>query len=54
MLTRMADNGLSYEDAPLEAQQKGFAEPTPRRTGGFDAAAKIAILAPSPSTRARP
>ena len=46
MLTRMADNGLSYEDALAEAQQKGFAEADPTAdVGGFDAAAKIAILA---------
>ena len=46
MLTRMADNGLSYEDALHEAQQKGFAEADPTAdVGGFDAAAKIAILA---------
>lgn len=45
MLTRMADNGLSYEDALHEAQQ-GFAEADPTAdVGGFDAAAKIAILA---------
>ena len=36
MLTRMADNGLSYEDALLEAQQKGFAEADPTAdVGGF-------------------
>ena len=46
MLTCMADNGLSYEDALHEAQQKGFAEADPTAdVGGFDAAAKIAILA---------
>ena len=46
MLTRMADNGLSYEDALHEAQQKGFAEADPTAdVDGFDAAAKIAILA---------
>ena len=38
--------GLSYEDALHEAQQKGFAEADPTAdVGGFDAAAKIAILA---------
>ena len=29
MLTRMADNGLSYENALAEAQEKGFAEADP-------------------------
>lgn len=46
MLTRMADNGLSYADALREAQEKGFAEANPSAdVDGFDAAAKIAILA---------
>ncbi len=45
MLTRMADNGLSYDDALREAQEKGFAEANPSAdVDGFDAAAKIAIL----------
>ena len=48
MLTRMVDDGLSYEDALAEAQAKGFAEADPTAdVDGFDAAAKIAILAVS-------
>ena len=44
MLTRMAD-GLSYDEALKEAQEKGFAEANPSAdVDGFDAAAKIAIL----------
>lgn len=46
MLTRMADDGLSYEEALREAQDAGFAEANPSAdVDGFDAAAKIAILA---------
>jgi len=46
MLTRMAENGLDYETALAEAQAKGFAEADPTAdVDGFDAAAKIAILA---------
>lgn len=46
MLTRMEEAGLSYEDALREAQEKGFAEADPTAdVDGFDAAAKIAILA---------
>ena len=46
MLTRMADNGMSYEDALREAQANGFAEADPTAdVEGLDAAAKIAILA---------
>lgn len=45
MLTRISD-GLSYEDALKEAQANGFAEANPSAdVDGFDAAAKIAILA---------
>ena len=45
MLTRISQ-GLSYEDALKEAQAKGFAEADPTAdVDGFDAAAKIAILA---------
>ncbi len=45
MLTRMAEDGLSYEEALKEAQEKGFAEANPSAdVDGFDAAAKIAIL----------
>lgn len=46
MLTRMVDAGLSYDEALREAQEKGFAEANPSAdVDGFDAAAKIAILA---------
>lgn len=46
MLTRMADNGMSYDEALAEAQAQGFAEANPSAdVDGFDAAAKIAILA---------
>lgn len=46
MLTRMVEGDLSYEDALAEAQEKGFAEADPTAdVDGFDAAAKIAILA---------
>ena len=46
MLTRMVEDNLSYEDALAEAQAKGFAEADPTAdVAGFDAAAKIAILA---------
>ena len=46
MLTRMDEDGMSYADALAEAQAKGFAEADPTAdVDGFDAAAKIAILA---------
>ncbi|MEG0682075.1 MAG: homoserine dehydrogenase, partial [Raoultibacter sp.] len=46
MLSRMADDGMSYDEALKEAQAKGFAEADPTAdVDGFDAAAKIAILA---------
>jgi homoserine dehydrogenase len=46
MLTRMAEDNMSYDDALKEAQAKGFAEADPTAdVDGFDAAAKIAILA---------
>jgi homoserine dehydrogenase len=46
MLTRMTDTGASYADALAEAQRLGFAEPDPTAdVGGFDAGAKVAILA---------
>ncbi len=46
MLSRMVEDGLSYDDALKEAQQRGFAEADPTAdVDGFDAAAKIAILA---------
>ena len=45
MLTRMAEDGLSYDAARAEAQAKGFAEADPTAdVDGLDAAAKIAIL----------
>lgn len=46
MLSRMAQDGMSYEGALKEAQAKGFAEADPTAdVDGLDAAAKIAILA---------
>ena len=46
MLTRMEQDGLTYDAALAEAQAKGFAEADPTAdVDGFDAAAKIAILA---------
>lgn len=46
MLTRMGEDGMSYDDALKEAQEKGFAEADPTAdVDGYDAAAKIAILA---------
>lgn len=46
MLARMEHEGLSYDEALAEAQEKGFAEADPTAdVDGFDAAAKIAILA---------
>ena len=46
MLTRMAEDGMTYDDALAEAQAKGFAEADPSAdVEGYDAAAKIAILA---------
>ena len=46
MLTRMDEDGMSYEEALAEAQAKGFAEADPTAdVDGLDAAAKIAILA---------
>lgn len=45
MLTRMDEDGMSYEDALKEAQERGFAEADPTAdVDGLDAAAKIAIL----------
>ena len=41
MLTRMVEQGLSYDDALKEAQAKGFAEADPTAdVDGFDAAAQ--------------
>ncbi|MBN1192593.1 MAG: homoserine dehydrogenase [Coriobacteriia bacterium] len=46
MLTRMAEDGLTYDVALAEAQARGFAEADPTAdVDGLDAAAKIAILA---------
>ena len=46
MLTLMEEENLSYEDALKKAQANGFAEANPTAdVDGFDAAAKIAILA---------
>lgn len=46
MLTRMAQDGLGYDEALAEAQAAGFAEADPTAdVDGLDAAAKIAILA---------
>lgn len=45
MLTRMAQDRMSYSEALAEAQAKGFAEADPSAdVDGLDAAAKIAIL----------
>jgi homoserine dehydrogenase len=46
ILTEMARNGLSYEQALKQAQELGYAEADPSDdVGGADAAAKMAILA---------
>ena len=46
MLTRMDEDGLDYDAALKEAQERGFAEADPTAdVDGLDAAAKIAILA---------
>jgi homoserine dehydrogenase len=46
ILTRMTEDGATLEDAVAEAQALGFAEQDPSAdVGGFDAAAKAAILA---------
>ena len=46
MLTKMAEEGMSYGEALAEAQAKGFAEADPSAdVDGYDSAAKIAILA---------
>jgi len=45
MLTRMTEDGISYEDVLKEAQDLGYAEANPSAdVDGYDAAAKIAIL----------
>ncbi len=46
MLTKMAEEDMSYEEALAEAQAKGFAEANPSAdVDGYDSAAKVAILA---------
>ncbi|HEY7400509.1 MAG TPA: homoserine dehydrogenase [Actinomycetota bacterium] len=46
ILTQMSEHGSSFEDALAEAQRLGYAEADPTAdVGGYDAAAKIAILA---------
>ena len=46
ILTRMTDDGASYEDALAEAQRLGYAEPNPfNDVEGVDAASKAAIIA---------
>lgn len=45
MLTRMGEEGLSFEEALKEAQEKGYAELHPEAdVEGYDACRKIAIL----------
>ncbi len=45
ILTKTATDGISYENALKEAQQKGYAESNPiMDTGGFDAKYKLLIL----------
>lgn len=46
MLTKMSDEGSSYDDVLAEAKQKGYAEADPTSdVEGYDAARKLAILA---------
>lgn len=46
ILTRMADNGFTFEEALLEAQKHGYAEADPTDdVMGYDTARKISILA---------
>ena len=46
MLTRMADEGVDYDEVLAEAQRLGYAEADPSAdVGGHDAAAKLAIVA---------
>lgn len=46
MLTKMANEGLKYEDILKRAQEKGYAERNPEAdVEGYDAGRKIAILA---------
>ena len=45
MLTKMSDEGMSYDDVLKEAQEKGYAEANPSAdVDGLDAARKAAIL----------
>ena len=45
MLTKMTEDGMTYEDALSQAQVKGFAESDPSNdVDGFDAAYKMVIL----------
>ena len=45
ILTRMLENGISYEDALKEAQEHGYAEADPALdVGGHDSAHKLAVL----------
>lgn len=45
ILTRTAEENISYQDALLDAQQQGYAESNPiLDTGGFDAKYKLLIL----------
>lgn len=46
MLTKMADEGVAYDDILKESQELGYAEADPTfDVGGFDAAHKLLILA---------
>jgi homoserine dehydrogenase len=46
ILSKIEDEGISFEDALAEAQRQGYAEADPTLdVGGFDTAHKIAILA---------
>ena len=46
VLTRMAEEGVDYDDALAEAQEMGFAEADPTAdVDGHDAAAKLALVA---------
>ncbi len=45
MLTRMAHEGLTFEEALTEAQREGYAEADPTEdVEGYDAASKVAIM----------
>lgn len=46
ILTALADQGLTLDEAVVEAQQRGYAEPNPARDlDGLDAADKLVLLA---------